>query len=136
MQEFTASANELSNVKKLEDRSDGVIANQIRLKMTFACSFCLGFGHTVKDCATMKKINRITEKGSFAQKIAWGRKKSQAVAARMQEASTMKLVGLRRQSMGLAMKNAHLLGVKVVKMEDNVMSPPANKGKKTQSLIT
>ena len=66
MNNFEASKKEEINIALLEKRSDAVISNQMRLKMSFSCSFCLGFGHTVKECSTMKKLNKVTEKGSFA----------------------------------------------------------------------
>ena len=59
----------------------------------------------VKECSTMKKVNKFAENGSKQQKIAWGRAKAAVVAERMKEASMMKLVGIKRGSMRAVVEN-------------------------------
>ena len=63
---FTASKTELIDAEDVQRRSDALILNQINMKKTFSCSFCSGYGHTVKECPTIKKVDKMAQKGSSA----------------------------------------------------------------------
>ena len=108
--EFIAHESERIASVSLQDKAEITIRNQLRLKKHFSCSFCHGYGHGVKECATMKKINKYTRTGSKAQEIAWGKEKSLKVAERIKEASTMKLVGIRRGYLRSVTENVNALG--------------------------
>ena len=115
MQNFDASKEEENRAAYIALKADEVILQQIKMKQTFRCSFCLGFGHIVTDCATMKKINKMAEKGSEHQKIAWGKAKGRVVAERVKEASKMKLVGIQRGSMRAVVENLKKNGLGIKK---------------------
>ncbi len=59
-----------------------------------------------------------------------------AVADRMREASTMKLVGIKRASLGYLVKNAEKMGLDIEGKPEKLMPPPAKRAPKGQQLIT
>ena len=63
----------------------------------------------------MKSVNKMSKGNGPATHIAWGGIKSEVIQNRMEQASLMKLAGMRRGNMRMALENMEKAGFVVTK---------------------